>query len=274
MTVDDLRYDGRHAVVTGGSSGVGAALVARLAELGATRVTVLDRQPPAGAGDGVAYVEADLADPDAVDAAVDRIEGDVDVLFNNAGVAATLPTDVVMAVNVLAPSRLMRRLLPRMPPGGAVVNTASAAGGGFHQHLAQIVDLLAIEDWGAALAWVAEHPELTADPYAFSKECLQVLTLHAARATMARGVRLNAVCPGVIETPLLGDFKATISEPVLDWMTGQGNGRRATPQEVAAVLAFLGAPAAGYVHGVNVVVDGGFTAAMTVGQVDLATYPA
>jgi NAD(P)-dependent dehydrogenase (short-subunit alcohol dehydrogenase family) len=120
---------------------------------------------------------------------------------------------------------------------------------------------------------VEGHGALVTDPYAFSKECVQALTLQAARATMARGVRLNAACPGVIETPLLDDFKATISAPVLDWMTGQGNGRPARPGEVAAVLAFLGSPAASYVHGTNVVVDGGFTAAMTAGQVDFGSYP-
>lgn len=268
--LEDLAYTGRHVVITGGASGVGAVLVARVRELGAERITVLDRREPTGAD---AHLEVDLTDPVAIDGALARIEGPVDVLFNNAGVAATLPPPVVMAVNVLAPQRIMRSLLDRMPPGSAIVNTASTAGGGYAQHLGPITELCEIEEWDEAQAWVAAHPDLTADVYAFSKECVQALTVLRARTTMAAGVRLNAVCPGVIETPLLADFKATMSEALLEWMTAQGNGRAATATEIAAVLAFLGSPAAGYVHGTNVIVDGGFTAAMAAGQVDFSTYP-
>jgi NAD(P)-dependent dehydrogenase (short-subunit alcohol dehydrogenase family) len=264
-------FEGRHVVITGGSSGVGAELVRRVTEQGVGRLTVLDRQEPSDSA--VEYLKVDLADPASLDAAAAAIDSPVDVLFNNAGVAATLPSRTVMSVNFLAPRRLMARLLPAMPTGGAIVNTASTAGGNWMTHQKEIAELLAIEEWAAALDWVDDHGEVAADIYAFSKECLQALTVFAAKETMANGVRLNAVCPGVIETPLLADFKATISEPVLDWMTAQGNGRRATPGEIAAILAFVGSPEASYLHGTNIVADGGFTAALAAGQVDFASYP-
>ncbi len=96
MAGDAFRYDGKRVVVTGGASGVGAALVALLSELGAARITVLDRKPPSGS---VAYLETDLGDPGSIDAAASAIDGRVDALFNNAGVAATKPTPVVLDWN-------------------------------------------------------------------------------------------------------------------------------------------------------------------------------
>src|SRR5580658_2150587 len=121
-------YDGKRVVVTGGSSGVGAALVGVLGELGASSIVIVDRNEPDRGAPGT-FLQADLSDPGAVAALPARIEGAVDVLFNNAGVAGTLPARTVMAVNVLALRRLSADLLGRIPPGGAIVNTASIAGG-------------------------------------------------------------------------------------------------------------------------------------------------
>jgi NAD(P)-dependent dehydrogenase (short-subunit alcohol dehydrogenase family) len=264
-------YEGKRVVVTGGYSGVGAALVELLADLGATSVTVLDLKEPSGPA--TAFVRADLGDPASIEAAVAAIDGTVDVLFNNAGVAATLPAPVVMAVNYLGPRRLTERLLDRMPEGAAVANTASIAGGQWPQHLAQILELLAIDDWDKSLAWVDEHADLVADPYSFSKECMQVHTMRSSKATIARGVRTNSVCPGIIETPLIPDFEATMSRPLLDWTANQGMGRFATPREIAQVLAFLGSGASAYLNGTNLVADAGFTAAMATNQVDFSSLP-
>ena len=264
-------YEGRRVVVTGGASGVGAALVALLKDLGAASVTVLDRKAPSGPVD--AFVEVDLSDRAAVDDAAAAVEGPVHVLFNNAGVAATLPAPVVMAVNYLAPRRLTEALLDRMPSGAAIANTASIAGGQWPQRLAEILELLAIEDWDEALAWLDGRPELTQDPYSFSKECMQVHTMRSAKATLARGVRTNSVCPGIIETPLIPDFEATMSRPLLEWTANQGIGRFADPAEIAAVLAFLGSDASAYLNGANVIADAGFTAALTTGQADFSTLP-
>ena len=68
---------------------------------------------------------------------------------------------------------------------------------------------------------------LTANPYGFSKECAQVYTMQLAPALLSRGVRINSVCPGLIETPLLKDFSNTLGQGVMDWMVSQSGGRRA-----------------------------------------------
>ena len=117
--------------------------------------------------------------------------------------------------------------------------------------------------------WLDEHvPSFDEGPYNFSKGVVELYTLRSSRPTMRRGVRTNAVCPGPIDTPLLTDFRATASDKVLDWNIREMAGRPVSPREVALSLAFLGGPAASYVNGVNLEIDGGFFAALATGQVD------
>ena len=269
MPNGSFSYTDKRVVVTGGATGVGAALLDVLAELDAGHVTVLDLKPPMGPHH--TYLETDLSQPEAVDAAVAAIDGDVHALFNNAGVADTLPPRTVIAVNFLALRRLSESLLDRMPDGSAIVNTASTAGGQWPQRLAQISEVLDLDGWDNVLAWVDAHlGELGVAPYFFSKELVQVYTMRSSRPTIRRGIRTNSVCPAPIDTPLLVDFRATISDKLIDWNITEANGRPASPREVATVLAFLGSEAAAYVNGVNLLVDAGFTAAMTTGQCDFA----
>src|SRR3984893_1155405 len=149
-------YQDKRVVVTGGTTGVGAALVELLESLDAAHIVVLDLKKPSGPVD--TYLQVDLADPASIDAAIDAIEGPIDALFNNAGVAATLPGPTVMAVNYLALRRLSERLLPRISTGGAIANTASIAGGQCMTRLAEITELLAVEGWAESLEWLAAHP--------------------------------------------------------------------------------------------------------------------
>jgi NAD(P)-dependent dehydrogenase (short-subunit alcohol dehydrogenase family) len=267
-----IDYSKKSVVVTGAATGVGAALVNRLRAADVESIIAMDIKPCHGDIDEV--IVADLADPSSLDKAIGRLPDRIDVLFNNAGVAATLPTRVVLSVNVLAPRRLITALQDRMPPGSSVVNTASTAGGGFTERLAKILEFLAIDEWGRALDYIDQHPELTGNSYGFSKECAQVLTLLYATPLARSGIRINSVCPGLIDTPLLGDFTASMGAPILDWMTSQSGGRKATPHEIADALIFLGSEAASYITGTNLIIDNGFSAALTTNQIDYATMPA
>ena len=262
-------YEGKRVVVTGAATGVGAALLDLLAEIGAPEVTVVDLKEPSGPH--AAFLEANLSDESAVDDVIARIDGTVDVLFNNAGVAATQPPRVVLAVNYLALRRLSEQLLDRMPVGGAIVNTASIAGGRWTEHVAEINELLDVGDWDASLDWVeANLDAVGGDSYSFSKEVVRVWGMRSSRASLAKGVRTNSVCPAPIDTPLLVDFKATMGESIIAWTAEQATGALMTPREVAMPLAFLGSAAAAYVNGHDLVADGGFMAAMTTGQVDFS----
>jgi len=267
-----INYANKTVVVSGAATGVGAALIDKLRAAQAEQIIALDIKPCNGPIDQ--FILADLSDPFAVDDAIHRLPESIDVLFNNAGVAATLPVPVVMGVNVLAPRRLIAGLRQRMPSGSAVVNTASTAGGGYMERMAQILELLTIDDWHQSLDWIEAHPELTQNPYGFSKECAQVLTLLQAAPLAKRSIRINSVCPGLIDTPLITDFQTSMGAAILDWMTSQSGGRKATPGEIADALAFLGSDAASYINGTNLLIDNGFSAAIATNQIDYSNMPA
>jgi NAD(P)-dependent dehydrogenase (short-subunit alcohol dehydrogenase family) len=263
-----FEYSDKRVVITGAFSGVGAACLDVLKQLGASEVIALDIKRPEGPISS--FIETNMGDPAAVAAAVDQIDGRVDVLFNNAGISATRPVSDVMSVNWLGLRQLSEALLPQIPAGGAIVNTASIAGGQWPGHLAEVLEAIAIEDRDELLGWCDSHKELVGDGYAFSKECVQVYTMKSAKQTLARGVRTNSVCPAPIDTPLLPEFNATMTEKTINWTIEQCGGKIATPLDIATTLSFLGADASRYVNGVNLNVDMGFNAFMTTGQVDFS----
>ena len=97
-----------------------------------------------------------------------------------------------------------------------------------------------------------------------------MFTMKFSRTAVARSVRVNSVCPSPIDTPLLPDFRKTLSDKMIDWCIGQAGGRLVTPREVASCLAWLGSPASSFVSGVNLNIDMGFSAAGATGQLDYA----
>lgn len=263
-------FAGKKIVITGAYSGIGAALVSLLREFGADQIVVLDIKEPEAEVE--AFIETDMGNPMSIDAAIEKIKEDgkaVDILFNNAGVAATLPADTVMRINILGLKRLTQGLMPTMQSGGAVVNTASVAGNRWPDHLDEISALLAIDSWDEGVAWVADNAELIADGYFFSKECVQVYTMQAAKAATELGLRMNSVCPSPVDTPLLPAFRETMTDEIIDWAIDAGAGRVATAEDQAKALLFLASDLAGYVNGVNLLVDGGYTPAVQMGQVSL-----
>ena len=266
-----IDFSGKRIVITGAYSGIGAALVELLRQSAADQIVVLDIKEPEAEVEE--FIETDMGNPMSIDAAVAKINADgappVDLLFNNAGVAATLPADTVMRVNTLGLKRLTDRLLPTMKSGGSIVNTASVAGNRWPEHLQQINALLDIDGWDEGVSWVAGNADVVADGYFFSKECVQVYTMRMAKTATQHGLRINSVCPSPVDTPLLPAFRETMSDLAIDWTIESGAGRVATAQDQAQALLFLGSGLASYVNGVNLIVDGGFGAALQMGQVEL-----
>ena len=263
-----VNFAGKRIVITGAYSGIGAALVELLRQAGADNITVLDIKEPETPID--AFIETDMGNPVSIDNAVATITADdkppVDILFNNAGVAATMPADVVMRINMLGLKRLTEGLMPKMQSGGSIVNTASVAGNRWAEHLDEINALLAISSWDEGVAWVADQAELIADGYFFSKECVQVYTMQMAKAATAQGLRMNSVCPSPVDTPLLPAFRETMTDERIDWAIETGAGRVATAEDQAKALLFLASDLASYVNGVNLLVDGGYGSALQMGQ--------
>jgi NAD(P)-dependent dehydrogenase (short-subunit alcohol dehydrogenase family) len=247
----------RQIVVTGGASGIGAATVDLFVGEG-SRVVVLDRTEPqpAQSGAGVSWLPCDLTDPAAIDAAVDRIDGEVDVLCNIAGVSGVAPVETVVAVNFAAMRHLTDRLAPRIVSGGAVVNLASTAGWRWRDALPALGELIRSDTWDATLAWSEKNLSSGYDAYERSKQAVIVWTSVAAQRHLGR-FRVNAVSPGPIETPLLADFYESMGHEELDPLTARGGGRNGTPDEVARVVRFLAAPESSWINGTDVVVDAG-----------------
>jgi NAD(P)-dependent dehydrogenase (short-subunit alcohol dehydrogenase family) len=238
-------------VVTGAASGIGAATVARLVAAGRA-VIGLDRQPARGCP----TVLCDLARPETIDAAVGELPAELGGLANVAGVPGTFPAELVMRVNLLGLRHLTEAMLPRLVAGSAVVNVASVAAVRDPAPRELVAELLATPSFDAGLAWCLDHPLDAPSAYRFSKQALVEWTLQASTAWRLQGVRVVSISPGVVDTPILPDFRASMGDAAIDTATAEA-GRLAEPDDIAPVIAFLLSPEAQWVNGVDLRVDGG-----------------
>jgi 3-oxoacyl-[acyl-carrier protein] reductase len=237
------RLNGRTALVTGSTSGIGRAIAAALAAEGA-RVAVSGRDAARGeeaaAAVGGVFVGADLSTADGARdlaaRATEALGGRIDILVNNAGVYPSGPTadladdsvDALLHVNVRAPHALVAALAPAMAArgDGAIVNVGS---------------------------WVASIGIASGPLYGATKAALEQLSRSWAAEYGPAGVRVNAVSPGVTLTE-----GTAAAEPVLAAMAGRTPARRiGDPSDVAAAVVFLASDEAAFVHGATLAVDGG-----------------
>ncbi|MGB7980802.1 MAG: 3-oxoacyl-ACP reductase family protein [Candidatus Nanopelagicales bacterium] len=251
MTINDMfALDGKVAIVTGASSGLGVAFAQGLAEagadvvLGARRVDRLEAtaQLVRDAGRRALAVSTDVADPAQCQALVDAAMaefGHVDILVNNAGIGTTVPATretpdqfrQVIDVNLNGSYWMAQACGRVMEPGSSIINISSVLGlttGGLPQ---------------AA--------------YAASKAGLIGLTRDlAAQWTGRKGIRVNALAPGLFDSEMTQSYPPGY----LDSATPRiPTGRLGDPRELAATLVFLASPAGGYITGQTIPVDGGLT---------------
>jgi 3-oxoacyl-[acyl-carrier protein] reductase len=241
---------GKSALVTGGSRGIGAAIVKRLAAQGANVALTYSSSPSRAQeivqaaeslGVKALAVQADSADADAVVAAVDRTAvqfGGLDILVNNAGIAVIAPLDDfkladfdrILAINVRAVFVATQAAARHMKEGGRIINIGSTnaermpfAGGGV---------------------------------YAMSKSALQGLVQGLSRDLGPRGITINNVQPGPVDTdlnPADGEFAESMKKLMALPRYGHVD-------EIASFVAYLVSPEAGYITGANLMIDGGFSA--------------
>ncbi|AFP41186.1 Short-chain dehydrogenase/reductase SDR [Mycolicibacterium smegmatis MC2 155] len=255
-----MRYDGRHVVVTGCSSGIGAKVTDQLRCLGA-RVTGLDlRAPDSGAGPD-AFREMDLADPDSVDAAAAAIDGPVHALFNVAGVSSGIGDPLlVVRINFLGTRQFTEALVDRIADGGSITSVSSLAASAYRENRAVTAGLVSTGSVDEGLRWCAENPDALADGgYRLSKEAIILYGMSKAVELGARGIRVNCTGPGVTDTPILDQLRSAYGQQYLDSFTTP-LGRNSEPDEQAALLVFLGSAAASYVTGQVIWADGGIIA--------------
>ena len=238
-----MRFKGKKALVTGASGGIGKALVAALRAEGAA-VAVTDRDT--SNIEAEAHFDGDLLDSAFCDGlpgrAVEAL-GRLDILCNNAGVITrgdiTRATDadyaLTMGVNVEAPFRLCRAAIPIMADAGrgSIVNTSSC--------------------WGL-------HPGANHPLYIMSKAAVASLTQCLARDHAGQGIRVNAVCPNEVNTPMLRTgftIRGLDPDKAVDELNASVPlGRIAEPEDIVDVITFLASDAARYVCGALVEVNG------------------
>jgi NAD(P)-dependent dehydrogenase (short-subunit alcohol dehydrogenase family) len=162
-------------VVTGASTGIGAATAKRLSDTGRDVISLDVKEAPAHAS---AHYSCDLSDPAAIDAVVKQLDGRYASLLNIAGVPGTAPAAKVVAVNTLGLRHLTEALWDRIADNGTVVNVASVAGNQWKKRFPLHSELLDTPDFAGGAAWWAENGESCGtDPYTFSKEAVVVYTM-------------------------------------------------------------------------------------------------
>jgi NAD(P)-dependent dehydrogenase (short-subunit alcohol dehydrogenase family) len=254
---------GLRCLVTGTASGIGDAVARRLTAAGASVVS-LDRNKPTA--DVEQHVELDLADPASIDSALEQIDGTFDVLANVAGIPGTAPGELVFKVNFLGMRHLTEAMFERMNPGGAIVVVSSTAGHQWANRLDAIRELIATESFDEGVAWFAAHPQ-EGNAYNFSKEAATVYTMAMGGAVREMNeLRINAVLPGPVETPILTDFEESMGKETLDGVKFF-LGRHATAEDIASVVVFLGSRDSGWVNGAALIADGGISGAVFAGLV-------
>lgn len=248
-------FTGQVALVTGAAKGMGLATARMFAKSGATVVladldgdlAAREAQKIVREGGKALGISCDVSDEAQVAAMVDRTvaeHGRLDMAFNNAGIQVP-PSDAadepienferVTAVNQRGVWACMKHELRvmRVQGSGAIVNNASIGG---------LIGL----------------PQRAA--YHGTKHAVLGMTKSAAVEYASRGIRINAVCPGTIDTPMVAEMLEPQAEAMAEIMKQQSIGRLGRAEEVAAAVLWLCSPAASFVIGVALPVDGGFTA--------------
>uniref|UniRef100_A6VSL1 Short-chain dehydrogenase/reductase SDR n=1 Tax=Marinomonas sp. (strain MWYL1) TaxID=400668 RepID=A6VSL1_MARMS len=241
-------------VVTGVSSGIGAD-VARLARFHGARVIGVDRNEPSMTLDG--FVQIDLGNPTAIDAALAALPEKIDALCNIAGVPGTADAELVGRVNYLGLRHLSEALIPRFNQGASIVNVASVLGIEWPDRLEKHKALAGTSYFEEGVTWLKKNPVPQETCYQYFKEALIVWSTQQAFTWFRdHGVRMNCVAPGPVFTPILGDFVSMLGEERVQ-KDAERMLRPAYSDEVAEVIAFLCSDASCWVCGVNIPVDGG-----------------
>ena len=203
---------GKTIVITGISSGIGAR-VGELAQALGADVIGVDINEPKRPLD--AFIKADIGSAQGVAEIIQTLPQRFDALCNVAGVSGMIGAAKTLAINFYGLRELSEAVAPRLREGGAVVNVASIAGYGWRANLERAKAFVAAPGFPDLSALLAAHKVPDAEAYPLSKELLLLWTMRAAHRPLFkdRGVRVNAVSPGPVTTPILKEFRSIFGDP-------------------------------------------------------------
>jgi NAD(P)-dependent dehydrogenase (short-subunit alcohol dehydrogenase family) len=241
-------------VVTGAASGIGAETAKTLKAQGATVIGIDLNEPVEGTDQ---FIKGDLSDPASIEAVVAEVPQGLDGLCNIAGLPPTKDRVAVLKVNFFGLRHLTELIIDKLNDNASIVNVASLAGLGWPQALEQVQKGLALRDF-KAIEEFCDNSDIMSQggrSYFFTKEMLIVWTMMNRWTWRDRGIRMNCLSPGPVETPILPDFLETLGERAEEDMKIMD--RPGRPDDIAPVVAFLCGDGSVWIRGANIPVDGG-----------------
>ena len=262
----------KRILLTGASTGIGNATLRRLVADGHDVVSLDIKDAPEGASE---HHHCDMSNPVSINEVVAGLDGSFDGLGNIAGVAGSMGAELVLRVNVYGLRHLTEELLAagKLNDGGSIVNIASLAAMVWHRHRDRIAELDAAPDFASGIEAAQAYERGGPAAYVLSKEWVASYTKHLAGRLIERGIRVNSVSPGPVNTPLFPFFEQDAGAEQMAWLN-ERVGRVGLPEDQAEVVAWLLAGECGWVNGIDLPVDNGLSAGMTVGWANPKGSPA
>ncbi|MBT6407638.1 MAG: SDR family oxidoreductase [Rhodospirillaceae bacterium] len=260
-----MSFAGKTIAVTGAASGIGATSATIIKAKGG-KVIGLDLNEPAE-GSVDQFIQYDQADAASIDAAAAALPASLDGLLNIAGVppSAKFGPEKVLSINFIGLRQFTEAAVSKLSDGAVIVNMSSGAGIGWPTNIPNIQKMFEVESLDGVEAAV-EELGIQRDgfennsAYPFSKQCLSVWSMLVCTKWKDRGIRVNAVAPAAVETPIIGDFMDSFGADAVARMSNFG---AATAENIANVATFLLTPEAVWINGAVVAADNGATGTAT-----------
>jgi NAD(P)-dependent dehydrogenase (short-subunit alcohol dehydrogenase family) len=241
-------------IVTGAASGIGAESAKEIKKHGGTVIGIDINKP---LKDIDLFIRADLADPKSIESAIVNIPDGIDAVCNIAGLPPTKDRVTVLKVNFLGLRYFTELMINRLNDNASIVNMASLAGFEWSRSGSQIKGLLSLRDFDNVETFCDTIGVTNDDgrPYFLSKETLIVWTMINRWTWRDRGIRMNCISPGPVETPILPDFLETLGDRAEE--DSRIMDRPGRPEDIAPLVAFMCSEGSNWIRGANIPCDGG-----------------
>lgn len=250
---------GKNIVITGAASGIGARTAELASQMGANVICIDINTPKHHYG---TFLAGDLSSAEGVAKIVDMLPKEIHALCNVAGVSGEAGADITLRVNFFGLKMLSESIVEKMFSGGSIINVASIAGYGWRTNAKRASAIAHTSGFPENMASFMEQNDIANElGYPISKEALLVWTQLASQQALFKdkSIRVNAVSPGPVETPIINEFRAVLGD---DRVNADINkvGRPATPSDIAPAICFLCSDGARWINGHNLATDGGLEA--------------